>query len=91
MWDIRILPAAVRELEKLDKPLGRRIVQRIRWLAFNIEALRPKELKGTLKGLFKLREGDYRIIYQPIREERTIVIHSIGHRKEVYRRRKFRE
>jgi len=37
--------------------------------------------------LYKLREGDHRIIYQILRKEKLILIHCIGHRKDVYRRR----
>jgi mRNA interferase RelE/StbE len=41
-----------------------------------------------LAGLFKSREGDYRIIYEPIRRERLIIVHAIGHRKEIYKKGK---
>ncbi len=50
--------------------------------------MNPEALKGALAGLYKLREGDYRIIYQVLRKEHVIVIHSIGHRSEVYRKKK---
>ena len=85
MWSIRILPAAVRELEGLDKSVGGHIVRRIRWLAENLDTIRAKALKGSLAVLFTLREGDYRIIYQVLRKENNILIHSIGHRKDIYR------
>ena len=58
----RILKSASRDLERLDKPIARRIVQRIRWLSENVETIKPEALKGDLAGLFKLREGDYRIL-----------------------------
>ena len=47
--------------------------------------LNPIALKGDLTGLYKLREGDYRIVYQILRGEKVIIIHSIGHRREVYK------
>jgi mRNA interferase RelE/StbE len=87
MWTIRILPAATHELERLDKPLARRVVARIRWLAENLAVIQLKPLKGELSGLYSLREGDYRIIYQILRQETTILIHSIGHRRSVYRQK----
>jgi mRNA interferase RelE/StbE len=86
LYTVRILKAASRELERLNKPVARRVVERIRWLAENLEKARPQPLKGDLSGLYKLREGDYRIIYEIIREENVIIIHSIGHRREIYRR-----
>lgn len=88
MYTIRILKTATRELERLDKSVGRRIVQRVQWLAENVEKIKPEALKGDLAGLYILREGDYRIIYQPLRKEKVIIIHSIGNRKEVYRKKR---
>jgi len=87
-YTVRILKAASRELEKLDKSAGRRVIDRIRWLAENAGEAKLQALKGDLSGLYKLREGDYRIIYEIIRKENVILVHSIGHRREVYQRRK---
>ena len=86
-YRIRVLQAASRDLERLDKPTGRRIVQRIHWLAENLDSIRLEALTGDLAGLYKLRIGDYRVIYEVLWEEETIVIHAIGHRREIYRRR----
>lgn len=68
--------------------MARRIINRVRWLAEHFEEITPEPLKGSLAGLFKLREGDYRIIYQPLRGERLIVIHEVGHRREIYKKSK---
>lgn len=86
-YRIRILRTAARDLERVDKHIGRRIVQRINWLATNLEEIRPEALTGDLTGLYKLRVGDYRVIYEVLWDEATIVIHAIGHRREIYRRR----
>jgi len=87
MYRIRILDAATRELARLDKPTGRRVVERIKWLAANLDDLNPYTLTGDLAGFYKLRVGDYRVLYEILQDEQTIVIHKIGHRSEVYRRR----
>ena len=87
MYRIRILNAATRELAGLDKPIGRRIVERINWLAANLDNLKPEPLTGDLSGFYKLRAGDYRILYEILQDEQSIVIHKIGHRSEVYRKR----
>lgn len=86
-YRIRILKTASQDLERLDKPTGRRIAQRIHWLAANLEAIRLEALTGDLAGLYKLRVGDYRVIYEVLWDEETVVIHAIGHRREIYRRR----
>lgn len=87
MYRIRILKAATRELERLDKPFARRIAERINWLAANLDNIRPEPFTGDLAGFYKFRIGDYRIIYEILHEEQVIVIHEIGHRRDIYRRR----
>ena len=84
-YSVRILKAASREFEGPDRAVAKRIIKRIQWLSDNLESLKPTALKGELSGLFKLREGDYRIIYQILHKERIVVIHAIGHRREIYR------
>lgn len=87
MYRVRLLAAASKNLANLDKPVARRIVERVHWLAENLGDANLEALTGDLEGLFKLRVGDYRIIYELIHEERLIIIHTIGHRREIYRRR----
>lgn len=85
MYQIRFIKDAVRDLEKLDKAVARRIVRKINWLAENAETIEPQGLRSKLAGLAKIREGDYRIIYEMVQAEKTLVIHFIGHRSEVYK------
>ncbi len=87
MFEIRLLEPAERELRQLDSAIAGRIVARLRWLAENFDRIRPVALTGELAGLFKLRVGDYRVIYETLREEQVIVVHLIGHRRDVYRGR----
>jgi mRNA interferase RelE/StbE len=84
---IRIQDAASRELAKLDTSIARRIVNRINWLAKNLDDIRLEPLSGDLSGFYKLRAGDYRVLYQIVHDQQMIVIHAIGHRREVYKRR----
>lgn len=86
MYQIHILDPAAHELAQLDKPMGRRIVRRIRWLAANVESVKQDALTGDLGGLIKLRVGDYRVVYEVLHSEQMIVIHLIGHRREIYRK-----
>lgn len=87
MYRLRILDGATRELARLDKTLARRIVARIRWLAANLDSIKPEALTGDLAGLFKLRVGAYRVIYQILPKEQALLVHAVGHRGEIYRRR----
>jgi mRNA interferase RelE/StbE len=87
MYSLRILDAATRDLAALDRQVASRIVQRIRWLAENIEAIKPLPLSGSLSDFYKLRVGDYRVLYEILSTEQTLVVHAIGHRREIYRSR----
>jgi mRNA interferase RelE/StbE len=86
MYQIRILDAAARDLGRLDSAVARRIVNRIRWLAENLDDVKPEALTGDLSGLYKLRVGDHRVVYEILHSEHVIVIHLIGHRREIYRK-----
>ena len=87
MYRLRIIQTATHELERLDKPVARRIAERINWLAANLDDIRPEPYKGDLAGLYKFRIGDYRVIYEILHDEKIIVIHQVEHRSEIYRRR----
>jgi mRNA interferase RelE/StbE len=61
--------------------------KRIQWLSENIDSAKLFPLKGDLKGLYKIREGSYRIIFEILKNEQTIIIHKICHRRDIYKRR----
>ncbi|MCP4658603.1 MAG: type II toxin-antitoxin system RelE/ParE family toxin [bacterium] len=81
------MDAADRELSRLDRGVGTRVAKRIRRLADELDDMRPERLGGGLVGLYKLRVGDYRVIYEVLTKEHTIVIHAVGHRREIYRKK----
>ena len=84
MYQAVILPKALDNLSKLDKTTSKRIVERIEWLSEHIEAISPLPLKSKLSGFFKLRVGDWRVIYEIEHKEKTLYIHKVGHRREIY-------
>lgn len=45
-----------------------------------------KPLRYSMKGLLKVRFGDYRIVYKVFEEEKEILILIIRHRKDIYRK-----
>lgn len=75
---------ALADLEKLPKDVCQRIINKIDWLAQNFEQITPQPLSNNLSGFFKLRVGDYRVVYEFNRTEKGIVIDRIGHRREIY-------
>ncbi len=84
-YQVEFLPAAVENLRKLDKIVAQRVLRKVRWLAKNFGAAVPEPLSGDLKGAYKLRVGDWRVIYSVARRKKLISIHLVGHRREVYK------
>ncbi len=87
MFRIRFVDDAVEDLERLDRSVSRKLIKKIKWLAENAETIKPIGLRGDLSGLSKLRQGDFRIIYELLNQEQLVIIHFIGHRSEVYKKR----
>lgn len=85
MYQLRLLDAAVDDLARLDRSIARRIVKRLSWLIENFDLIQPLPLTGNFAGLYKLRIGDYRVIYEILHDEHVILVHIVGHRREVYR------
>jgi len=72
---------AYRVIASNNKKLARRISNKLQMLAENPSI--GKALKGKLHGSYRLRVGDYRIIYDIIEE--TILVWKIQHRREIYK------
>ena len=83
MVNIEWTEGAIRDLEKLDKPIAQRILRRLAWFSKNFQRIVPEPLAGEFRGTFKLRIGNWRVVYTV--ESETIVIQFIGHRKEIYK------
>ncbi|MBE9114178.1 type II toxin-antitoxin system RelE/ParE family toxin [Nodosilinea sp. LEGE 07298] len=77
-------PEAVEDLKRLSGNIRQRIVAKINWLAQNFDHVQPLPLTANLAGFFKLRVGDYRVIYECDRTLRVITVDRIGHRREIY-------
>ncbi|MBN9157371.1 type II toxin-antitoxin system RelE/ParE family toxin [Microbacterium sp.] len=85
-FSIEIAPAARRQLRKLEPLARRRIQAAIELLA---DEPRPPAAKPLVNsdGAWRVRIGDYRVIYD-IQDGRLIVlVLAVGHRREIYRER----
>ncbi len=82
-YSVRIKRSAARELARIAKPARERIVEAVDGLAEN--PFTGTALKGELRGLRRIRIGEYRIVYE-IREEGLVVlVIRVRHRREMYR------
>ena len=83
--EVEFSNAARRDMRRLDKHVAHRILSRLLWFAENVNDITPLPMKGEWAGFFKLRIGDYRVLYDMIDEERVIFVLRAGHRREIYR------
>ena len=79
-YRLLIKPSAARELEKLPPKDRTRTVAKIRRLGSNPRPDGAEKLSGQDK--YRLRQGDYRVLYSIDDTQATVVIVRIGHRRE---------
>ncbi|MBW4421341.1 MAG: type II toxin-antitoxin system RelE/ParE family toxin [Myxacorys californica WJT36-NPBG1] len=83
-YTVEFEPEAISDLDDLDETIRERILTKINWLCQNFDQIKPQPLTGDLSDFFKLRVGDYRVLYDFSRTEKLITIVRVRHRKEVY-------
>lgn len=82
-YEIRLLPAAAREYRRLQGPLRDRIGTVIDGLTVDPRPVGAAKLAG--RDDYRVRVGDYRVVYAVDDAERLVIVARIGHRREVYR------
>jgi mRNA interferase RelE/StbE len=88
MFEIIFMSDALKSLSKLDRIIQDRIAEKINWLSENADKVMHHpliSLSEELKGLYKVRVGNYRVLYWVYHEERLIKIYNVDHRSKVYR------
>jgi mRNA-degrading endonuclease RelE of RelBE toxin-antitoxin system len=83
MLELAYHPSIPDDLEKIPKNDLRRIKLAIEKKLLLYPELFGVGLRGILEDFWKLRVGDYRIIYQP--QKKTVYLLAVGDRKSVYR------
>jgi len=84
-YKLLIKKSAAKELESVPGKKDRqRIVDRIQTLAENPRTSGVEKLSGSAEK-YRVRQGDYRIVYEIDDKVATVTIVKIGHRKDVYR------
>jgi mRNA interferase RelE/StbE len=84
-FTVELAPAARRQLRKLDRPVRERLYRRMRRLETDPRPKTAVQLQGASETFFRVREGDWRIIYT-IEDDRLIVlVVRIAHRSIAYR------
>jgi mRNA interferase RelE/StbE len=84
-YTVELAPAAERELNALIKTARDRIIQHL--LDLQAEP-RPPGVKKLDDHTYRLRVGDYRILYEIQDQALIVLVLKVGHQRDVYRRRR---
>lgn len=82
-YNILIEKSALKALENIPNPFQRRIIDSIKDLENNHRPISSKKLSG--RKAWRIRIGNYRVIYEINDDELIIFIIALGHRKDIYR------
>jgi mRNA interferase RelE/StbE len=83
MYKVEVRRRAQSALDRLPKSDFQAVVQKIKELGLTP---RPKGVeKVRTTGLWRVRQGDYRIIYAIDDKEQLVIVVRVGHRREIYR------
>jgi mRNA interferase RelE/StbE len=83
-YSVLLAPPAERQLHSFAPAIQKRLVKRMKSLQSDPRPSGVKKLAGE-DNLYRIREGDYRIIYTVQDKELIVLVVKIGDRKEVYR------
>ena len=84
-YSVIILPKAFNMLSKIDKPVAKRITDKLTRFSENVEIMNTLPLTGNLSGFYKLKVGAYRVVYEIDHNKKVITVHKIGHRRDIYK------
>lgn len=83
IYSVRIKGSAAKELARLPRDARERLVEAIDKLGE--EPLAGALLKGGLRGLRRIRVGNYRIVYEVLDDELVVLVIRVAHRQGAYR------
>lgn len=88
MYRVSFTESALKSIKKFDKYTQRIILE---WIGNNLEGCSDPRIQGRLltankKGQWRYRVGDYRIIAEIQDQKLIILVITIGHRRDVYKK-----
>lgn len=84
-YKLLLKASATKEIEKVgSKSDRRRIIEKIGGLADSPRGHGAEKLAGH-EDRYRVRQGDYRIVYLIDDKTMTVIVYKVGHRKDVYR------
>ncbi|MDD5701197.1 MAG: type II toxin-antitoxin system RelE/ParE family toxin [Dehalococcoidales bacterium] len=83
MYRVDLRRQAQKSLDKLPKSDFQAVIEAIKSLAQMPRPRGIEKVKST--GLWRIRQGDYRIVYAIDDNEKLVTVVRVGHRREIYR------
>lgn len=83
IYEIELSRSALKTLKKMPQNISARIFHKIELLATDPRPAGTKKLVGS--DSYRIRVGDYRVVYNIHDGRLTILIVEVGHRKDIYR------
>lgn len=85
-YRVLLKPSAAKDVEDIDRRTDReRVSKRMQALAENPRPYGSEKLEG-FEATYRIRQGDYRVVYDIDDAERIVFVIKVGHRKDVYSR-----
>ena len=82
-YKLLIKPSAVKELEAVPARDRRKVAAKIQALAVDPRPRGSEKLSGQER--YRLRQGDYRVVYAIDHDAQTVLVVKIGNRRDIYR------
>jgi mRNA interferase RelE/StbE len=83
-YQVEITPFAQRQIKKLSPDIQSQIIEKLEALAEEPRPAGVKKLQGE-DNLYRVRSGDYRIIYEIQDDILLILVAKVGHRRDIYK------
>lgn len=87
-WTVEFTNEAEGDLACLDRPVRKRIIEKLEWLAENFDSAIPLPLTGEFGNYYKLRVGGWRTFYRTDHVKRAIIVCYIDRRDKAYKKKR---
>lgn len=87
IWSVKFTRQGQRDIDRLDHDVKQRIAAKLRWLSEHLGIVSPIPLTGNFRDFYKLRAGDWRVVYSLDLTDRQIIVEYIDNRDSIYKRR----
>ncbi len=87
-WRVVFSEGAENDFSSLDTAIQSRVIKKLEWFEKNFSATAPLALSADWAGLYKIRVGEYRVIYSIMEKRKMLMIEAIDHRSRIYKRKR---